>query len=235
MTKFLIIVLIFITAVFAACTTEENQNNDAFFGHEYFPIEQGNAMIYKITDIYIDKPSNINDTSIYYIKEVIDIPIIDNENDTAYRVERFYKSSPNDNWTIHSVWTIKRTELTAEKVEENLRFIKIRFPIKQEYSWDGNIFNELESKEFRISSFNTPYSINDYSFDSCLTVVQDSSASLIHKDLAYEVYAYRFGLVYKEATYINSQEVIFELPVEERITTGTIFKQELIEIEFPNY
>lgn len=78
MSKFLTIALIFLTAVFAACTTEETQDNDVFFGHEYFPIEHGNAMIYKITDIYIDKPSNIYDTSIYYIKEVIDIPIIDN-------------------------------------------------------------------------------------------------------------------------------------------------------------
>ncbi len=38
-------------------------------------------------------------------------------------------------------------------------------------------------------------------------------------------------IVYKEETYINSQEVIFEIPVEERITTGTIFIQELISID----
>ncbi|MDD4150401.1 MAG: hypothetical protein PHE33_10250, partial [Bacteroidales bacterium] len=82
-----------------------------------------------------------------------------------------------------------------------------------------------------ISSYNTPFLHENFSFDSCLTVMHDSSQSLIHLDRSYEVYAYNIGLVYKEQTYINSQEVIFEIPIEERITVGTIFIQELVEIE----
>lgn len=226
----LIVSPLLFVVLFTACT-EENNNQDIFWGDEYFPLVTGNALIYQITEITIDKPSDVYDTTIYYIKEVVDIPVLDNENDTAYRIERYSRNDESENWIIHSVWSAKITDNTAEKVEENYRYVKIRFPLKEDYSWDGNIFNELDSKTFEISSFNIPYSTGDFVFDSCLFVVQDSSESLIHKDIAYEVYAINTGLVYKEETYINSQEVIFDIPVEERITTGTIFIQELVGIE----
>jgi hypothetical protein len=58
--------------------------------------------------------------------------------------------------------------------------------------------------------------------------MQDSSVSLIHKDLAYEIYAKNIGLVYKKEIYINSQEVTHNVPIEERITVGRIFIQEFV-------
>jgi hypothetical protein len=125
----------------------------------------------------------------------------------------------------------KDTGVTAEKTEENRRYVKIRFPAKAKKTWNGNVYNDLELKEYRISSINYDFSIGTYNFDSCLMVVHDSSSSLIHIDRAYEVYGLRTGLIYKEATYLNSQEVIFNVPVEERVTTGTIYKMELVEIE----
>ncbi|MDD2635663.1 MAG: hypothetical protein PHW82_09220 [Bacteroidales bacterium] len=231
MNKYLLIFLIFIITVFTACTDESSEQNDVFFGYNYFPLNTGEGMIYKITEINIDKPSNVFDTSVYFIREVIDIPLIDNENDTVYRIERYYRENENEKWIIHSVWTSKLTRLTAEKTEENQRFVKIRFPVKQNYTWNGNLYNDLTNQDYWISSYNTYFSQENFSFDSCLTVMHDSSQSLIHFNRAYEVYAYNIGLVYKEQTYINSQEVIFEIPIEERVTIGTVFMQELIEIE----
>lgn len=231
MLKWVIYILLIFTISLFSCENEDNNNNSVFIGKEYFPLVSGNTLIYKITEINIDKPSEIFDTTIYYLKEIIDIPLLDNENDTAYRIERYTRFSSDDNWIIHSVWSAKITENTAEKVEENYRYVKIRFPVRTGYTWNGNIYNECESQEYRVSSVNSYYQIGDFVFDSCLTVVHDSSSSLIHKDLDYEVYAYRIGLVYKEMTYLNSQEVIFDVPIEERVTTGTIYKQELVEIE----
>lgn len=232
MLKWFVYILLIFTIFLYSCENENNNNISVFTGREYFPLKTGNALIYKVTEINIDKPSEIYDTTIYYLKEIIDIPLLDNENDTAFRIERYTRVSLNDNWIIHSVWSSKITENTAEKVEENNRLVKIRFPVKAGYSWNGNIFNEYESQEYRISAVNSFYQTDNFMFDSCLTIVHDSSSSLIHKDLAFEVYAYRIGLIYKEMTYINSQEVIFEVPVEERVTTGTIYIQELVEIDF---
>lgn len=214
-----------------SCTEKAIETPKVFSGTDYYPLAKGNVLIYKITEITIDKPSNYYDTSIYYLKEVVDIKLLDNENDTAYRIERYKRNSISDNWVIADVWESKLTDKTAEKVEENHRFVKIRFPAKEGLSWNGNIFNENESQDYWISSINKFHQIGNFTSDSCLTIMQDSSSSLIHKDLAYEIYALHIGLIYKEQTYLNSQEVIYEVPVEQRVTTGTIFIQELIGIE----
>lgn len=219
-------------AFLASCDNEPVETPEVFTGQEYFPLSTGNTLIYKVTEITIDKPSDYYDTTVYYLKEITDSAFLDNENDTAYRIERYTSISQVYNWIIHSVWEAKLTETTAEKVEENYRIVKLRFPVKQGVTWNGNIYNESEFQEYKISSVNEPYNFGTFSFDSCLTVVHDSSSSLIHKDLAYEVYALNVGLIYKEKTYLNSQEVIYEVPIEERVTTGTIYKQELVEIYF---
>lgn len=227
---YLVIVILYLLLLLSvSCSKENTQPTAVFQGKEYFPLHQGDYIVYEITKINIDKPSNIYDTVVYLLKEVIDIPIIDNEEDTAYRVERYVFNSVTGNWEIQSVWQAKLTNYAAHKVEENLRFVKIRFPVRENLQWDGNIFNELNSKTYKISDLNISYQVNQMSFDSCLFVLQDSSSSLIHKNYAIEIYAYKIGLVYKEETYINSQEVIFDVPIEQRITTGTIFKQKIIE------
>ena len=98
MNKYLLIVVSFIIALalFTACTDENPEPNDVFFGYNYFPLKTGESMIYKVTEINIDKPSNVFDTSVYFIREIVDIPLIDNENDTAYRIERYYREFENE-------------------------------------------------------------------------------------------------------------------------------------------
>jgi hypothetical protein len=231
MKKLSFYILALILVALSSCTDDNNDGLNVFSGTDYFPLSTGHTLVYKITEINIDKPSDVYDTSIYYLKEIVELPFIDNEGDTAWRLERFTRNSETENWLINSVWSAKNTGATAEKSEENRRYVKIRFPAKAEKTWNGNIYNDLELKEYRIAAINYNYSIGSYDFDSCLMVVHDSSSSLIHIDRAYEVYGLHTGLIYKEETYLNSQEVIFDVPVEERVTTGTIYKMELVEIE----
>jgi hypothetical protein len=231
MSKKLLYILLVVPVLFFSCTDENNNPPEVFSGKDYFPLSTGHTLIYKVTEITIDKPSDLYDTVTYYLKEVVDIKILDNENDTAYRVERYKRYSESSNWVISDVWESKLSDNTAERVEENHRFVKLRFPVKQDLTWNGNLFNENESQDYWISALNETYTTEAFSFDSCLTVLQDSSSSLIHKDFACEIYALHKGLIYKEKTYLNSQEVIFEVPIEERVTTGTIYIQELIGVE----
>jgi len=66
-------------------------------------------------------------------------------------------------------------------------------------------------------------------FDSVLTVTQEADSSLIHKDYRIEQFARDTGLIYKEITTINSQEIEPGVPLEERITTGSIFRQTFVK------
>ncbi|MDD3858785.1 MAG: hypothetical protein PHW83_01185, partial [Bacteroidales bacterium] len=91
-----IIYILLIFAIFAySCENENNNSYSVFTGKEYFPLATGNSLIYKVTEINIDKPSEVYDTSIYYLREITDIALLDNENDTAYRIERYTRYSPD--------------------------------------------------------------------------------------------------------------------------------------------
>lgn len=232
--RFSIILLCTIAAlVFVSCHKENEIPADIEFAadKQYFPLKTDNALIYKVTEITIDKPSDYYDTAIYYLRERTDIPFIDNEGDTAYRIERFKSPTQNYNWRISDVWEAKLTTYTAEKVEENQRFIKIKFPLAIGKYWNGNLKNELDDKDCTITSLSATYNNESIHLDSCLSITRDSSVTQISKQYDVEIYARGIGLVYKEITDINSQEVIYGVPIENRIHRGTIYRQELITIE----
>jgi hypothetical protein len=228
-----ILLCILALLAFVSCHKENEIPADIEFAadKQYFPLETDKALIYKVTEITIDKPSDYYDTVIYYLRERVDIPFVDNEGDTAYRIERYKSPTQNYYWTISDVWESKITTYTAEKVEENQRFIKIKFPLAIGKYWNGNLKNELDDKNCTITSLSTIYSNGNLHLDSCLSITRDSSVTQISKLYNAEIYARGIGLVYKETTDINSQEVIYGVPIENRIHRGTIYRQELISIE----
>ena len=218
---------------FVACNKENEIPADVEFAadKQYFPLQTDKALIYKVTEINIDKPSDYYDTAVYYLRERTDIPFIDNEGDTAYRIERYKSPTQSYNWKISDVWEAKLTIYTAEKVEENQRFIKIKFPLAKGKNWNGNLKNELDAKDCTITSLSSTYNNGNIHLDSCISITRDSSLSQINKVYDVEIYARNIGLVYKEITDINSQEVVYGVPIENRIYRGTIYYQELIGIE----
>lgn len=232
-----ILFCIFAITAFVSCKKENIVPADIEFAadKQYFPLETGHTLIYKVTEINIDKPSNFYDTSIYYLRERTDIPFVDNEGDTAFRIERFKSQTQNYYWQMNDVWEAKLTENTAEKVEENQRFIKIKFPLAIDKIWFGNIKNETYSENnidtCRISSLTETYTRNNLHLDSCLLITRHNVENLISKLYDCEMYAKNVGLIYKEITDINSQEVIYGVPIENRIHRGKIYIQELVEIE----
>ena len=224
-----LILLSILLVFFLSCKKENPEQDNISKGMNYFPLEQGKYIIYEITEITIDKPSEYYDTVIYYIKELTESIYIDNQSEQAYRIERYIRYNETDEWNIHQVWSSKLTNISAQKVEENQRFVKIRFPVKIGLSWNGNIYNDLDLKKYEITDIHYSENINGFNFDSCLLVIQKNSESLIHKDLELEIYAWNIGMIYKEITNINSQEVIFDIPIEARITTGNIYTQKIID------
>ena len=224
------IIFIFSVLVFISC---ENNNNTEIqkdlYGKQFFPLTVGNTLIYKITHINIDAPSEIYDTTIYYLKEIVESYHIDNESDTAYRIER-YTSPDKNHWTINQIWSAKRTTLTAEKVEENQRIVKLRFPVAVNQQWNGNLFNNLDAKIFKIRDINFNYSIDNQQFEDCVLVVHDSLLSLVYKNYECEIYAKNIGLIYKEITHISSQIINPLIMIENRAKILYVLKQELIEM-----
>ncbi len=217
-----------ILIILSACTKE----NDSYFANldrDYYPLESGAYNVYQVQEINIDEPSEVYDTLNYQLKEMIGGRYQDDLNVTSYLLLRYKRNNPNDNWQIADVWSIQYKDYRLFITEENIRYVKMYFPLTINKTWDGNAYNTMSYQDYEITEIDAPLTISAQLFDSCLTVTQEADSSLIHKDFAIEQFARDTGLIYKEITHINSQEIEPGVPLEDRITTGTMYKQVFIE------
>lgn len=232
---FAIILLIVISGSFS-CKKDKDEAPD--LGYNYFPDQVGKYVIYDVDSFYYDdffSPVKI-DTTKFQLKEKIQSTYLDNQNRTTLRLERYvryyndsfsYSSLP---WILRDVWAANRTATTAEKVEENERFIKLAFAVKQDQEWDGNAQNTLGGQTYSYEFINQARTIGGTAFDSVLQVNQFDESSIIHKKFYIEKYAKRTGLVYKQVIDIQSQpnplwtpsvtSAFLSQPIMTRVTSG---------------
>lgn len=168
--------------------------------YSYFPTEIGVWTEYEVREIVhnIDVGS---DTTYYYLKEIVAEEFIDNQGRVSFRIERFKKDSLNGSYSISDVWYSNLTSKTAEKVEENIRFVKLTFPISSSKSWDGNAYNTEIEWEYEYDSLHVERTYNNLYFDSTIKVLQIDNFNPIQQQLAFEVYANYVGLIRK--SYVN--------------------------------
>lgn len=172
-------------------------------GYQYFPINKGHWIIYDVDstvwdDFFPLEDSRHDSTFKFQLKELTESVFNDNTARPTERIER-YKKYDTGNWFIKNVWFTNRTNTTAEKVENNTRYLKLTFPVRKSIAWNGNIYNTQEKQDYIYKEVNSPFTVNGISFDSTLTVLQKvDTSSLIKKEYAIEVYAKNVGLIYKK-------------------------------------
>ncbi|MFC2176371.1 hypothetical protein ACFLR1_05320 [Bacteroidota bacterium] len=183
-------------------------------GLEYFPIDLGKFVEYKVDSVWQDDPiGQIGSGEVHYLlRDVNESSFTDEEGRQAIRVERSRKQKGEVFWNIKDVWHRVRTSFFAEQNEENVIFVKLRFPVKNEKAWDGNARNTWKSLQeiykqntvpqewpYTCQNVHEPYTINGFTFDSTVTVLQiDRSAVFGLNVFAKEVYAKNVGLIHKE-------------------------------------
>jgi hypothetical protein len=149
-------------------------------------------------------PSNpVKITKHYQLKEYIESNFIDNSGRNTQRIERYIRKNDTTQWIIRNVWYANSINNNIEKVEDNIRYVKLIFPIKIHKQWDGNAFNVFDMQKYEYTSIENPYVVNGINYPNTLTVTQKDETSLIHKDYAVEVYAKNIGLIYKRSYYMR--------------------------------
>lgn len=234
-----IIYFTFVILFVAACKKTKDEIPD--LGYNYYPVEVGSYIVYDVDSIYYDDFNNTKDTFKFQLKHKIESQFIDNEGRTAYRIERsvkFYNPSIPYNqqqWQLRDVWVANKTNTTAELVEENTRYIKLAFPVKETQKWNGNAQNTSDAWQYEYNFFDLPRTHGGVVYDSVLEVNQfdDKGAILTERKFFVERYARNVGLIYKRVIDIESQppssytpqqlQQFFSKPILERVTSGYQF------------
>ncbi len=205
----LIFISFILTSSLFSCKKEKQQAAD--FGYSYFPEKVGSYVIYDVDSFFYNDFTDHIDTFKFQLKEKIQSVFSDNESRPTLRIERYikkydpYKPYPLITWKLRNVWVGNRTETTAEKVEENMRYIKLVFPVNGSSSWNGNAQNTADPWNYTYLFIDQPRTIGNLKLDSVLQVNQHDETNLIFKKYYIERYARHIGLVYKQVIDVQSQ------------------------------
>jgi hypothetical protein len=108
-------------------------------------MEVGKYWIYDVDSIvynFIVPSTQQIDTFHYQLLESITDTFYDNQNRLNYRLELSTRIDTGNNtpWTFWKVWYCYKSARTFERQEDDLRFMKLVFPIQSDIAWNGNIF-----------------------------------------------------------------------------------------------
>jgi hypothetical protein len=189
---------------------------------QYFQDKVGTYILYNCDSIVYDDFNGTVDTFRFQIKEYYESEFTDNSGRKAIRIER-KKRDDTTSWFIKDVWSLVKTSKQVEKVEEDVRFIKLNFPVKSGKVWNVNALNSLGDQEVEYQEVHKPFSTGTLSFDSTITVVNTDPVNLISEFRNTEVFAMNVGLVYKRFV-----DVDYVVPTPE-IKKGVVFTMSAVE------
>ncbi len=248
--QYRILLMSLIIAIFCfvnACKKNKTETFVGDYGYSYFPDDSGIFVIYQIDSVIYDDFTNTVRTSTIYLKEQVGEQFIDNLDRVGKRIIRSYSNvdSTIQKWETNNVYYIVRNTLVAERVEENLRYIKMVFPNENNKNWLGNKYivsappyiidtsnYSVRDWKFSVSRRDREYLINSTRYDSTLTITQIQDSSAIFKTLAKEIYAKNIGLIYRESWIVTSQDTFKirnQYPWQDRADRGFIIRQFAID------
>lgn len=210
----------------------------------YFPLETGQTMIYQVDSINYFNGGAVVDSTRSYVREEIVERFADVEGEEFYRLERSVRRDLEDEWQIADVWLVSRDATGAYRTEENLRFIKLVFPLTENRVWNHNafindqmfstiaggetiqIFRDWESS---VATLDSTQTIQGQEFTEVAIVVHVDDNNLIERRYVEERYAKNVGLIYQEMLILDSQNTSSNGTWREKAEKGFIVRQQLIQ------
>ena len=191
--------------------------------NDYAPLAIGKYITYRL-DTFKYLPFSTRDTTITYeVKHVVEELINDNLGRPAYKIFRYIRKNPQQTWTPDNSFMIVNTEGSLEFVENNMRFLKLRMPIKDGFTWKGNSYIDtysfnsdvkyLDDWDYTYDSVGVARTLGSFNFDSTVRVEQRDEIignpadpnSYSEQNFGAEIYAKGIGLVYRRFLHTEFQ------------------------------
>jgi hypothetical protein len=222
MRKALLLLTIASALIFNACKKSTDVLDTATVS-EYYPLQVGKYVSYNLdSTVFIN--FGAKDTVIkYQVKHQVDGILTDGLGRPAYRITRYIRKTSANPWVPDNTFMAVQTDFTVEFIENNMRFLKLKGPIRDGYSWKGNTYIDtyslnstvkyLDGWDYTYDSTNVAQRIGTYTLDSTLKVSQRDEVignpgdvnSYSEINFGEEKYAKGIGLVYRNFLHIEYQ------------------------------
>ena len=216
--------------LFTFCKKDDEPQASMYY--TYYPLRVGDYWVYDADSaLYKIKGAPSFDVA-FQIKDVVASTFTDDAGELAYRLERYRRADASEDWALTDVFTAKRLNREAQKVENNARYVKLSFPVEMGRYWDAEKYNANDGDKERTSKYievHRPYSLNGMNFDSTLTVELENNEDFIVKRHDKEMYAAGVGLISKMKDSLNVQPANDPSNPNLKDTFGYIYRQVLVE------
>ncbi|MBK9013791.1 MAG: hypothetical protein IPM82_06715 [Saprospiraceae bacterium] len=205
--RFLIVPCLLAALFFAACK-ETPDDYETDLGLDYFPLQVGKFIEYEVDSTIYDPngDTTVSGSKTFVREEIIDT-LTDNNGNVLYKIEHFERVADSLSWGIKKVLTASIQDNQAIRMEDNLRFIKLTFPVKKGNSWNGNVhFDEglivtvagetlemFKGWSYRTQQVNEPATVGGFQFDETTTVEEADNENLIELRKSSAIYAKGIG------------------------------------------
>ena len=258
-----VLAIALLSTLLISCNQQELEDITVDYGYEYFPLEVGRSWTYQVDSITFDPAvgGTAIDSFRTFLREVIVDTLLDAAGQTQYRVEQYYRRHDSLPWQISKVLTMAREERRALRTEDNLKFVKMPFPIREGNRWDGNQFFDEQTTyipikgeqvlmfkfwDYRVLDTEQSLQIGDFSFDNVVNIQNADFEDIYQLRNVEEKYAKDIGLSYRELNILDTQcEVCCPIPGidsvdvdkcdtlawRDKAEKGMIIRQQLIRYE----
>lgn len=218
----LLLIAILTIVIFTSCS-KDPEVLDLPSVNDYSPFVVGKYITYNLdSTVFIN--FGTKDTVIkYQVKHVVDAQITDNLGRPAYRIIRYIRKTAANPWVPDNTFMAIPTDFTMEFVENNMRFIKLKGPVRDAFTWKGNSYIDtyslnsnvkyLDDWDYTYDSVNVSKTFGAFTLDSTLHVAQQDEVignlsdpnSYSEINFGAEDYAKGLGLIYRNFLHIEYQ------------------------------
>ncbi len=214
--------------LFAACKKETEELGVVPIS-EYAPLKVGKYITYSLDSLVYTNFGAVEAHRFYEVKYLTADSITDILGRKAFRIVRYIRTLPNGNFTADNTFLAVNTGNGFEFTENNLRYLKLVQPIRNDFSWKGNSAIDVSSLgsdlqylfdwDYTYVDVAKPKTVGTFNLSNTITVNQiDESVNLpvippgspnatniASKDYSQEIYAKGIGMVRREFLHFEYQ------------------------------
>lgn len=196
--KLLLYIQLIITLFFFSCKEEKEELTKAYYGYNYFPIENNTVYSFKIDSIAFDDFTGSIDTFFFYRQYRILNQNLDISGRNRYQVQIWERTDSSSSWIREATFYWIRDTKRIEEQIGNLSSIPIIFPVQKDLTWNTNLLNTIPERNYLFSKVHEANSFEGQFYDSVAVVIEEQEENLIEKKISKSYYAAKYGLVYRE-------------------------------------
>ncbi|HNB81478.1 MAG TPA: hypothetical protein PLP34_05970 [Chitinophagaceae bacterium] len=221
--------LLLLLSILYSCKREVIPPGEIEIGKEYFPLQTGHFIEYEVDSLRYNTFNHDTEYAHLYMRDEVGDKFYDNEGRESYFIKRFIRYNDTSAWNEVMTWYATQTNYRLEIVEDNLRFVKLIFPVKGNAVWNGNVYlpasaTSLEEVhwyldwDYKYRAINESFDNGKMVFPNCVTVqasigpkgtglINDSTSTVNYSEFtAYqEVYSQQIGPVFRYLTHWEFQ------------------------------